>query len=88
MMATFKVIGYVNDDGKLEFEIPQSLTPGSAVEITLDIIDEEAEAIEDAKWDELLARPEAAALLKQMAEQAQKDFLEGRTEKLDPDTLF
>lgn len=86
-MATFRVIGKVNADGKLEFELPNALEPGTEVEITIATYDADAEAKAEAQWDELLARPESLALLNRMADQARKNRAAGLTEELDPDTL-
>jgi O-methyltransferase involved in polyketide biosynthesis len=41
------------------------------------------EELEDAKWDALLARPEAQVKLNELADQALEEHLAGRTRALD-----
>ena len=50
-------------------------------------VDSEAEAADNALWDELLSRPESLHMLEQWGLQALIDDDAGLTEDLDPDSL-
>ena len=41
--------------------------------------DEASAEADEAKWDALLARPEAQRMLEQLADEAREDYLAGRT---------
>ena len=45
------------------------------------------EIADEAKWDELFARPESEALLARLGAEAMAEHRAGRTLPLDPDTL-
>lgn len=55
--------------------------------MSMDQFDAESEAADDARWDELLSRPESIMMLEQWAAQALADDKAGLTEDLDPNTL-
>ena len=52
-MTTIEVMGHVNENGQLEFD-PPALPPGNA-RIIIETIDAEAEAANEALWDEQFA---------------------------------
>jgi hypothetical protein len=64
------------------FERAQSLPEDAQDAIAQQLLDE----IEDElRWDEQFAR--SGELLERLAEEAHEDYVAGRTEPLDPDTL-
>ena len=84
-MTVIETIGHVNEQGQLEFEQPNDLPPGD-VRIIIATFDADAEAIDDALWDaQFAATPQE--VWEKFANKALKDFEEGRTRPLDPDSL-
>ena len=81
-MSIIEVIGHVNEHGQLEFEPPTHLPPGE-VRIIIETIDPEAEAEDDARWDEqFAASPDVLDLL---AREARSEYSAGLTDDFDPD---
>ncbi len=83
-MTVIEVIGHVDANGHLAFEAPGNLPPGE-VRIIIETVDAEAEAADEALWNEQFARSQD--VLERLADEALKDQDEGRTDELDPDTL-
>ena len=83
-MATIEITGRINKDGQIELNSPANLPPGE-VRIIIETIDPAAEASDDARWDALFAASQDE--LARMADEALRDYDEGRTDELDPDNL-
>jgi hypothetical protein len=79
-MTTIEVIGHVNEKGQLEFE-PPALPPGG-VRIIIETIDAEAEAADEALWDEQFAKSQD--LLSKLAQEAIEQDDAGLTKDFDP----
>ncbi|MHB8630243.1 MAG: hypothetical protein ACYDBJ_29200 [Aggregatilineales bacterium] len=82
-MTVIEVLGRVNDAGQLEFEQPTQLPPGE-VRIIIETIDAEAEAADDALWDEQFAN--SPDTLDFLAREAREEHYAGLTDDFDPDT--
>ena len=54
MPTTFQLRGYVNENGKLEFEPPADLRPDTEVRIIIEYIDAEDQEIEQGKPDDII----------------------------------
>ena len=78
-----ELVGRINEQGLLEFEQPTHLPPG-AVRIIIETIDPEAEAADDAQWDEQFAN--SPDVLDFLVREAREDYLNGLTDEFDPDT--
>jgi hypothetical protein len=81
-MTIVEVIGRVNERGQLEFEPPTHLRPGE-VRIIIETIDAEAEAADEALWDEQFANSQD--VLEFLANEARAEYAAGLTEDFDPD---
>lgn len=81
-MRVIEIAGHVNEAGKLEFIQPPNLPPGD-VRIIIQAIDTDAEAADDALWDEKFAKSQD--VLRRMALQAIQEDEAGLTEDFDPD---
>ena len=79
-----ELVGRINEEGKLEVDLPEGLEPGE-VHIVIEPITEEEIAADEALWDEQFARSQDA--LAKLADEALRDYDEGRTTELDPDKL-
>ncbi|MBX3082636.1 MAG: hypothetical protein KF716_13445 [Anaerolineae bacterium] len=86
-MSLIVLRGHVNEAGQIILETPINLPPGEEVEIVVEQITPEAEAADNARWDELLSRAESIRVLEEWGAQALADDEAGLTEDLDPDTL-
>lgn len=75
--------GRINEAGELELNEPANLPPGE-VRVFIEPVDPE-DAADEARWDESFAKSQD--LLARMADEALRDYEEGRTDELDPDTL-
>lgn len=82
-----EVVGRINEQGKLEFDLPPDLPPGE-VRIFIERIDAQAEAEDEARWDASFARPESQRLLEQWADEALQEDDTGLTTELDLDELL
>jgi hypothetical protein len=79
-----ELTGRINENGELEIDLPEGLPPGE-VHVVIEPISAEELAADDALWDEQFAKSQDA--LARMADQALRDYDEGRTTELDPDKL-
>lgn len=77
-----KLKGRVTKQGKLEVDLPDDFPTGE-VWVSLEHIDPEAEAAEDARWDESFAKSQD--LLTKLAREARAEDRAGLTEEFDPD---
>jgi len=82
-MTIIEVTGRVNEAGQLEFEQPAHLPPGE-VRIIIETIDTEAEAADEALWDEQFAN--SPDILDLLAHEAREEYYAGLTDDFDPDT--
>lgn len=81
----FTIRGKVNHARQLEFVVPPGLPPGEEVSITITVLDSDADAADEARWNELFSRPESLRMLEEWGVQVLKDDEAGLTEPLDPD---
>jgi hypothetical protein len=79
-----ELTGRINEKGELEVDLPEGLQPGE-VHVVIQPVSAEELAADDAMWDEQFAKSQDA--LGRMADEALKDYDEGRTTELDPDKL-
>ncbi len=81
-MSIIALIGRVDEDGFVRFEQPTRL-PAGEVRIIIETIDLEAEAEDDAQWNEqFAASPDVLDLL---AREAHEEYLQSLTDDFDPD---
>ncbi len=81
-MTTVELIGRINERGQLEVEQPVNLPPGD-VRIIIETIDPDAEAADEALWDEQFARSQD--VLTRLAHEAREEYEAGLTEDFDLD---
>ena len=79
-----ELTGRINEQGELEVDLPKGLPPGE-VHVVIELVSAEEIGADDALWDEQFARSQDA--LARMADEALRDYDEGRTTELDPDKL-
>jgi hypothetical protein len=73
-MPIIELIGWINDDGDLELELPPKLPPGE-VRVFIETISAEEDAEDEALGDEQFAT----------SQEALEDYEAGLTEEFDPD---
>jgi hypothetical protein len=83
-MVFVELKGRINEEGKLELDLPANLPPGE-VRVFIESITPEELAADEALWDAQFAKSQD--VLERMADEALKDLDEGRTDELDPDNL-
>lgn len=81
-MTVIEKTGLVNEHGQVEFEPPLNLPPGE-IRITIETINAEEIAADEALWDEQFARSQD--VLERLSQEAHEEFLAGLTEDFDPD---
>lgn len=84
-MATIRLTGHVDENGRIEIAERVDLPPGDVI-ITIEDVNIEDEDDERA-FDELLASPKSLAFLDKLAGKALEEFDAGLTDELDPDAL-
>jgi hypothetical protein len=82
-MAEIQLTGWVNEKGQLELVQPVNLPPGE-VRVIIETISPEEEAADEARWSASFAASQEQ--LARMADEALKDYDEGRTDELNPDS--
>jgi len=66
-MSVIEILGHINENGQLEFDLPDNLPPGD-VRITIEPFDADDEAADEALWQQQFARsPETLDFLAQEA---------------------
>ncbi len=83
-MATIRLTGHVDENGRLEVDQPDELPPGDVM-ITIELISSEDEAADEARWAASFAKSQD--MLARMAEKALQNLEAGLADDLDPDTL-
>ncbi len=82
-MSIIELIGHVDEQGFVRFKQPTQL-PAGEVRIIIETIDPEAEAGDDAQWDEQFAS--SPDVLEFLAREGHEEYLQGLTDDFDPDT--
>ena len=81
-MSVIEILGHINENGQLEFELPANL-PSGDVRITIETIDAEYEAADEALWEQQFAS--SPKTLDFLAREAREEYYAGLAEEFDPD---
>ncbi|MCC7449389.1 MAG: hypothetical protein IT324_18365 [Anaerolineae bacterium] len=73
-MSVIEILGHINENGQLEFDLPDNL-PAGDVRITIEPFDAEDETADEALWEQQFASsPETLDFL---AREAREEFYSG-----------
>ncbi len=81
-MSIIELKGRIDEDGRLELDLPPNLPPGE-VRVFIEPFNTEEEAADETLWDEQFAQSQD--VLEQMSGEAHEEYVAGRTDAFDPD---